>query len=50
LSSPTWSLLDTLTQVVAAVVLAVAIAVPVAIWAGRSPRIEAVLGPFPDAL
>jgi glycine betaine/proline transport system permease protein len=46
-----WALsLDTLTQVVAAVVLAVAIAVPVGIWAGRSPRIEAVLGPFLDAL
>ena len=46
-----WALsLDTLTQVVAAVVLAVAIAVPVGIWAGRSPRIEALLGPFLDAL
>ncbi len=46
-----WTLsLDTLTQVIAAVVLAVAIAVPVGIWAGRSPRIEALLGPFLDAL
>ena len=46
-----WRLsLDTLTQVVAAVVLSVAIAVPVGIWAGRRPRVEAMLGPLLDAL
>ncbi len=46
-----WALsLDTLTQVVAAVLLSVAIAVPVGIWAGRSRRVEAFLGPILDAL
>lgn len=46
-----WNLsLDTLTQVVVAVLLSVAIAVPVGIWAGRKPRVEAMIGPILDAL
>lgn len=46
-----WALsIDTLTQVVAAVLLSVAIAVPIGIWAGRSRRVEAALGPVLDAL
>ena len=42
--------IDTFTQVVAAVVLSVAIAIPIGIWAGRSPRVEAAIGPILDAL
>ena len=42
--------LDTLTQVVVAVVLSVALAVPIGIWAGRKPRVEALIGPILDAL
>ncbi|MGH8912538.1 MAG: ABC transporter permease, partial [Acidimicrobiia bacterium] len=46
-----WELsVETLTHVVVAVVLSVLIAVPIGIWAGRSPRIEAALAPFLDAL
>ncbi|MGK0277188.1 MAG: glycine betaine/proline transport system permease protein [Ilumatobacter sp.] len=46
-----WELtLDTFTQVLAAVAVAVAIAVPIGVWAGRSPRIEAVLSPILDGL
>ncbi len=46
-----WELsLQTLTQVVAGVLLSVLIAVPVGIWAGRKPKVEAVLGPILDAL
>ncbi len=46
-----WALsLDTLTQVIAALALSVAIAIPVGIWAGRRPRVEAILGPILDAL
>ncbi len=42
--------IDTLTQVMAAVLLALVVALPLGVWAGRSPRVEAVLGPFLDAL
>ena len=46
-----WELtLDTFTQVLAAVVVSVLIAVPVGVWAGRSRRVEAVLGPILDGL
>jgi glycine betaine/proline transport system permease protein len=46
-----WDLtLDTFTQVLAAVVVSVAIAVPLGVWAGRSRRVEAVLGPILDGL
>jgi glycine betaine/proline transport system permease protein len=46
-----WELsLQTLTQVVAGVIISVAIAIPVGIWAGRNPRVEAVLSPILDAL
>lgn len=42
--------IDTLVQVVTATLIAVAIAIPIGIWAGRRPRVEAILGPFLDAL
>ena len=46
-----WELtLDTFTQVLAAVVVSVLIAVPVGVWAGRSRRVEAFLGPILDGL
>ncbi|HKX74827.1 MAG TPA: ABC transporter permease subunit [Acidimicrobiia bacterium] len=46
-----WQLsLETLTQVVAAVIVSLAIAIPVGVWAGRNPRVEAVLNPILDGL
>ena len=46
-----WELsLQTLTQVVAGVIISLAIAIPVGIWAGRNPRVEAILSPILDAL
>lgn len=42
--------IDTLTQVLAAVLLSLALALPLGVWAGRSPRIEAAMGPILDAL
>jgi glycine betaine/proline transport system permease protein len=46
-----WELsLETLVQVMAAVLLSVLVAIPIGIWAGRRPRVEAVLGPFLDGL
>ncbi|MBT8208496.1 MAG: ABC transporter permease subunit, partial [Acidimicrobiia bacterium] len=46
-----WELsIITLTQVIMATVLAVAIALPIGIAAGRSPRVEGVLGPILDGL
>jgi glycine betaine/proline transport system substrate-binding protein len=46
-----WELtMTTFAQVLAAVLVSVLIAVPVGVWAGRSRRVEAVLGPFLDAL
>jgi glycine betaine/proline transport system permease protein len=46
-----WELtLDTFTQVLAAVVVSVLIAVPIGVWAGRSRRVEAILGPILDGL
>jgi glycine betaine/proline transport system permease protein len=46
-----WSIaIDTLVQTVVAVVVAAVISLPIGIWAGRSPRIEAAISPFLDAL
>ncbi len=42
--------IDTLTQVLAAVLLSLVLALPLGVWAGRSPRIEAAMGPILDAL
>jgi glycine betaine/proline transport system permease protein len=42
--------IDTLTQVMAAVVLSLIVALPLGIWAGRSARVETVLGPVLDTL
>lgn len=42
--------IDTLTQVMAAVVLSLVFALPLGVWAGRSPRVEAALGPFLDTM
>jgi ABC-type proline/glycine betaine transport system permease subunit len=36
--------------VLAAVLLSLAVALPLGVWAGRSPRIEAAMGPILDAL
>lgn len=41
---------DTLIQVLVSVAIAVVVAVPIGIAAGRSPRTEAILSPFLDAL
>jgi glycine betaine/proline transport system permease protein len=44
-----WDLaMDTLSQVLVAVVLSVVLAIPIGVWAGRSPRVEAVLRPVLD--
>ncbi|MDH4119044.1 MAG: ABC transporter permease subunit, partial [Acidimicrobiia bacterium] len=46
-----WELsIDTLVQVMAAVIISVLVAVPLGIWAGRRPKVEAVMGPILDAL
>jgi glycine betaine/proline transport system permease protein len=46
-----WAIsIDTLTQVMVGVFLSVAIAVPIGVWAGRRPKVEAVLGPILDSL
>jgi ABC-type proline/glycine betaine transport system permease subunit len=46
-----WALsIDTLVQVMTGAVVSVAVAIPIGIWAGRSPRVEAALGPVLDAL
>jgi glycine betaine/proline transport system permease protein len=42
--------IETLVQVLIAVVLAAAIAIPLGIWAGRRPRVEAIMAPILDAL
>ncbi len=45
-----WDLaMNTLSQVLLAIVLSVIIALPLGIWAGRSPRVDALLRPFLDA-
>ncbi len=46
-----WALsIDTLVQVLIATVLTVAVAIPLGIVIGRRPRLEAIAGPFLDAL
>ncbi|MEX1043955.1 MAG: ABC transporter permease subunit [Acidimicrobiia bacterium] len=46
-----WAIsIDTLVQVMVGVLLSVAIAVPIGVWAGRRPRVEAVLSPILDGL
>ena len=46
-----WELsIDTFTQVMTAVVIAILIAIPIGVMAGRSPRVEAALGPILDGL
>jgi glycine betaine/proline transport system permease protein len=42
--------IDTLTQVLAAVLLSLLFALPLGVWAGRSARVEAALGPFLDTM
>ena len=46
-----WELsIDTLVQVLIAAGLALAVAIPLGVWAGRRPRVEAILGPILDGL
>ena len=42
--------IDTLVQVMVGVLVSVAIAIPVGVWAGRRPRVQAVLSPILDGL
>jgi len=42
--------IDTLVQVMVGVLLSVAIAIPIGVWAGRRPKVEAVLSPILDGL
>lgn len=42
--------IDTLVQVMVGVLLSVAIAIPIGVWAGRRPRVEAILSPILDGL
>jgi len=46
-----WELsIDTLVQVLIASGIALVIAIPLGVWAGRRPRVEAILGPILDGL
>ncbi|MEX1005886.1 MAG: ABC transporter permease subunit [Acidimicrobiia bacterium] len=42
--------IDTLVQVMVGVLVSVAIAIPIGVWAGRRPKVEAVLSPILDGL
>lgn len=42
--------IETLVQVLLATIITALVAIPIGIWAGRRPRVEAILGPFLDAL